>query len=43
MQRRQGAVIGAWLTVAAIELYFAGLGFQRPRLWQGVAETFAQL
>ena len=41
MQRRQGAVIGAWLTVAAIELYFAGLGFQRPRLWQGVAETFA--
>jgi len=41
MQRREGAVIGAWLAVAAVELYFAALGFQRPRAWQAGAEVVA--
>jgi hypothetical protein len=37
--RARAAALGlAWLAVAAGELYFAGQGFQRPLLWQGLAE-----
>jgi arylsulfatase A-like enzyme len=35
---RAGALGLAWLSVAAGELYFAGQGFQRPLLWQALAE-----
>jgi hypothetical protein len=38
--RRGRAVLLAWLAVAALELYFASLGFQRPRAWQVAAELF---
>jgi hypothetical protein len=37
--RSRAVALGlAWLAVGLGELYFAGLGFQRPLLWQGLAE-----